>query len=79
MHSGSRTLETADGPMRCYEAVPDDGATAAVVVVQEAFGVNNHIEDVTRRFADGRVPRRRSRLLPPRRRRHRASTATSTR
>ncbi len=51
MHSESRTLETADGPMRCYEAVPDEGASAAVVVVQEAFGVNNHIEDVTRRFA----------------------------
>jgi carboxymethylenebutenolidase len=49
MHSGSRTLETADGPMRCYESVPD-GSTAAVVVVQEAFGVNDHIEDVTRRF-----------------------------
>jgi carboxymethylenebutenolidase len=51
MPSGSRTLQTADGPMRCYEAVPEDGATTAIVVVQEAFGVNNHIEDVTRRFA----------------------------
>ncbi len=51
MPSGSRTLQTADGPMRGYEAVPDDGAAAAVVVVQEAFGVNHHIEDVTRRFA----------------------------
>ena len=32
---------------RCLTKAP----TAAVVVVQEAFGVNNHIEDVTRRFA----------------------------
>ena len=46
------TLATADGPMRLYAAVPDEGARRAVIVVQEAFGVNGHIEDVTRRFAD---------------------------
>jgi carboxymethylenebutenolidase len=45
-------LATADGPMRLYAAVPDADATRAVVVIQEAFGVNDHIEDVTRRFAD---------------------------
>jgi carboxymethylenebutenolidase len=45
-------LDTAHGPMPLYEAVPDGEARAAVVVVQEAFGVNAHIEDVTRRFAD---------------------------
>ena len=43
---------TADGEMPLYEAEPDGPARAAVVVVQEAFGVNGHIEDVTRRFAD---------------------------
>ena len=37
--------------MRCYEAAPDEPPTAAIVVIQEAFGVNEHIEDVTRRFA----------------------------
>jgi len=37
--------------MRVYEAVPDTPPTAAVIVIQEAFGVNPHIEDVTRRFA----------------------------
>jgi len=46
------TLDTSDGPMRCYEARPVDAATRGVVVVQEAFGVNEHIQDVTRRFAD---------------------------
>jgi len=51
MRSESTMLDTADGPMRVYEAVPD-GASRAVVVVQEAFGVNAHIEDVTRRFGD---------------------------
>jgi carboxymethylenebutenolidase len=46
------TLTTADGPMRLYSCVPDGGARRAMVVIQEAFGVNDHIEDVTRRFAD---------------------------
>lgn len=45
-------LPTADGPMGVYEARPDDTPTTAVVVLQEAFGVNDHIEDVARRFAD---------------------------
>jgi carboxymethylenebutenolidase len=44
-------LTTSDGPMAAYEAVPES-ATGAVIVIQEAFGVNDHIEDVTRRFAD---------------------------
>ena len=52
MQTNELTLETADGPMRAYEALPDDGASRAVIVIQEAFGVNDHIEDVTRRFAD---------------------------
>ncbi len=45
-------IETADGRMPMFEVGPD-GATGrgAVVVLQEAFGVNEHIEDVARRFA----------------------------
>ena len=45
------TLQTADGPMDLYDVVPDESNGAAVIVIQEAFGVNDHIEDVTRRFA----------------------------
>jgi dienelactone hydrolase len=49
------TLETADGPMRLYWVRPRaaDAVTppAAVIVLQEAFGVNDHIQDVTRRVA----------------------------
>jgi carboxymethylenebutenolidase len=45
-------VDTPDGPMEVYRAKPDGEARAAVVVVQEAFGVNGHIQDVTRRFAD---------------------------
>jgi len=48
-----RTVEvtTPDGPMALYEARPDGDARGGVIVVQEAFGVNDHIMDVTRRFA----------------------------
>lgn len=51
----SRTLEltTADGPMALYEAEPLGGESRrGVIVIQEAFGVTDHIEDVTRRFAE---------------------------
>lgn len=44
-------LSTPDGDMAVYDVVPDGSPKAAVVVIQEAFGVNDHIEDVTRRFA----------------------------
>lgn len=44
-------VDTVDGPMRVYEAKPPGAARGAVLVVQEAFGVNPHIEEVTRRAA----------------------------
>ena len=51
--TATRTVEvgTADGPMPLYEAVPDS-PKGALVVIQEVFGVNHHIEDVTRRYAE---------------------------
>jgi carboxymethylenebutenolidase len=48
---GTVTLTTDDGPMPGYEARPGGAAKGGVVEVQEAFGVNEHVEDVTRRFA----------------------------
>jgi carboxymethylenebutenolidase len=58
MQTTSTYPEHPHGSMRLYEARPDGepgpggAARAAVIVIQEAFGVNEHIEDVTRRFAD---------------------------
>jgi carboxymethylenebutenolidase len=52
MQTDTLELQTADGPMPLYQAVPDASADRAVIVIQEAFGVNDHIQDVTRRFAD---------------------------
>jgi carboxymethylenebutenolidase len=37
--------------MPVYDAEPDGQPNGAVIVIQEAFGVNDHMEDVTRRFA----------------------------
>jgi carboxymethylenebutenolidase len=51
MRTDTITLQTPDGPMDCFEAIPD-GARAAIVVIQEAFGVNEHIRDVATRFAN---------------------------
>lgn len=45
------TIPTASGPMRAYVARPEGAADRAVVVLQEAFGVNEHIQDVAERFA----------------------------
>ena len=44
-------VDTVDGPIRLYEAKPPGQARGALIVIQEAFGVNPHIEDVTRRAA----------------------------
>jgi carboxymethylenebutenolidase len=44
-------LPTADGDMPAYEAGPGAGARAAIVVVQEAFGLNDHIKSVCDRLA----------------------------
>jgi carboxymethylenebutenolidase len=38
--------------LRVYSCVRTDGAARAVIVIHEAVGVNDYIEDVTRRFAD---------------------------
>jgi carboxymethylenebutenolidase len=45
-------VDTPDGPMRLYACVPEGDATRGVIVIHEAVGVTDYIEDVTRRFAD---------------------------
>jgi carboxymethylenebutenolidase len=52
MKTQMHAVKTADGPMELYEARPDQGTGRGLVVIQEAFGVNDHIREVTRRFAD---------------------------
>jgi carboxymethylenebutenolidase len=48
----ARSVATPDGPMHAYVAMPDGGGRMpALLVVQEAYGVNDHIRDLCRRFA----------------------------
>jgi carboxymethylenebutenolidase len=49
--SGWRTVATTDGTMRIYQAHPNVPTDRAVVILQEAFGVNDHIQEITRRCA----------------------------
>src|SRR5262249_56782911 len=51
IQDATHTVHTPDGPMEVYEAVPETPAAGAVIVIQEAFGVNDYIRDVARRFA----------------------------
>jgi len=45
------TVTTGDGPMPVFTATPADPARGAVVVIQEAFGVTSHIQDIAERLA----------------------------
>jgi carboxymethylenebutenolidase len=46
-------ITSTNPAMTAYLALPEgEGRGPAVVVIHEAFGLNDHIKDVTRRFAD---------------------------
>jgi carboxymethylenebutenolidase len=52
IRTDSVTLSVSDGTsMRAYVARPAEPAKRGLLVMQEAFGVNAHIRDVTERFA----------------------------
>jgi carboxymethylenebutenolidase len=53
MDHHSVLLPGLDGPVPAAEVIPDGRVRGAVIVLQEAFGVNDHIVDVCRRFAVG--------------------------
>ncbi len=44
-------LQVGTETMGLYVAEPDEDPNGAVIVFQEAFGVNDHIRDITERFA----------------------------
>ncbi len=45
------SIESSGMTMGLYEAEPEGTARGAILVLQEAFGVNDHIRDICRRFA----------------------------
>lgn len=50
--SDNVTVKVGKDTMGVFVAEPAGDARGAVVVLQEAFGVNDHIQDLCRRFAD---------------------------
>lgn len=52
LEAGEVKVPVADGSIPAYRAMPDRGGPfATVLVVQEIFGVHEHIKDICRRFA----------------------------
>ena len=52
LRTRTSTLVGGDGPLAIYEAAPAEAAQSAVIIVHEAFGITDHIADVTRRAAN---------------------------
>lgn len=51
MKSESLNLDTSRGPTTAYVARPQTEADAAVVLIQEWWGINDHIRDLAGRYA----------------------------
>lgn len=52
MRSESLTFETSNGPSSAFVAMPDSESGKAVLVIQEWWGLNDHIKDIAGRYAD---------------------------
>jgi carboxymethylenebutenolidase len=52
MDASDITIDTIDGPMPAHLARPTSEPPGSIIVVQEAFGVTEHIEDVCHRLAE---------------------------
>jgi len=52
MRTETLSFDTANGPTAAYIAMPDGGGTRAVLVIQEWWGLNDHIKDIAGRYAD---------------------------
>jgi len=52
MKSETLSFDTANGATSAYVAIPDDSTQKAVIVIQEYWGLNEHIKDIARRYAD---------------------------
>ncbi len=52
MNTETLSYETANGPTTAYVAIPADPSGKAVILIQEWWGLNDHIKDIARRYAD---------------------------
>ncbi|HYW71590.1 MAG TPA: dienelactone hydrolase family protein [Pyrinomonadaceae bacterium] len=51
MNAESLNLSTSNGPTTAYVAHPDQEVSAAVLLIQEWWGINEHIRDIAGRYA----------------------------
>ena len=51
MAAESLSFDTANGATSAYVAMPDSPSKKAVIVIQEWWGLNDHIKDITGRWA----------------------------
>ena len=52
MNAESLDLSTSNGATTAYVARPHDQFDAAVLLIQEWWGINQHIRDIAGRYAD---------------------------
>ncbi len=52
MQTKSLSFETGNGSTTAYAVMPEQATTKAVLVIQEWWGLNDHIKDITGRYAD---------------------------
>src|SRR5713226_1841826 len=52
MNAESLNLSTSRGATTAYVARPQREATAGVILIQEWWGINDHIRDIAGRYAD---------------------------
>ncbi|HLN96880.1 MAG TPA: dienelactone hydrolase family protein [Pyrinomonadaceae bacterium] len=52
MKTETLNLNTSHGVTKAYVARPENGAAAAVILIQEYWGINDHIRDIAGRYAN---------------------------
>ncbi|MEQ1645942.1 MAG: dienelactone hydrolase family protein, partial [Pyrinomonadaceae bacterium] len=52
MQTETLSFETANGPTSAYTSIPDTPTRKAVILIHEWWGLNDHIKDITNRYAD---------------------------
>lgn len=52
MKNETLTFDTANGEATAYAAIPEKGNGKGVIVVQEYWGLNDHIKDIANRYAE---------------------------
>lgn len=51
MQTETLDFQTANGPTTAYVAKPDEGGEKAIILIQEWWGLNDHIKDIAGRYA----------------------------